>query len=460
MRPQCFPRRIKGSQASGIHRTDVLLILTLSVALFAVAFYARNKYSNSDPLGCLLTSQAIIEQGTIRLDAYEDTLVEHRNLYGGRIIRRHDHWYYYFPLGTCLYSTPFVWVANSAGMDMSHVVSNAPVDDFALQNVIAALSVAVCTALIYGVCRCFFAPAYSAGFSLAFSLGSPIMSTMGTALWSLNFEVLFLLLSTLLLVRDQQQKGNLNTYLLGFFMFSAYLCRPTSAIFITLVLLYVLSDKAFGEFVKLAATLLLLFAAFVTFSRLEYQQTLPPYYAPQRIAQSDHFVIALYGNLLSPARGLLVYCPYLLVTIVGIFLGYRSLTRSWLFWLASAWFVLHLIAISRFPHWWGGHSYGPRLLTDVMPAWILLTLLVWEHTGLTASITLRRATSAIFLGLSLISIAMHTYQGLYNPVTGLWNTSPNIDSYPEYLFDWKYPQFMATPERLQERLELHQERYE
>jgi len=345
-------------------------------------------------------------------------------------------------------------------MDMSHVVSNAPVDDFALQNVIAALSVAVCTALIYGVCRCFFAPAYSAGFSLAFSLGSPIMSTMGTALWSLNFEVLFLLLSTLLLVRDQQQKGNLNTYLLGFFMFSAYLCRPTSAIFITLVLLYVLSDKAFGEFVKLAATLLLLFAAFVTFSRLEYQQTLPPYYAPQRIAQSDHFVIALYGNLLSPARGLLVYCPYLLVTIVGIFLGYRSLTRSWLFWLASAWFVLHLIAISRFPHWWGGHSYGPRLLTDVMPAWILLTLLVWEHTGLTASITLRRATSAIFLGLSLISIAMHTYQGLYNPVTGLWNTSPNIDSYPEYLFDWKYPQFMATPERLQERLELHQERYE
>ena len=61
----------------------------------------------------------------------------------------------------------------------------------------------------------------------------------------------------------------------------------------------------------------------------------------------------------------------------------------------------------------------------------------------------------IFFCFSLISIFINTYQGLYNPATGKWNNSPNIDEYPDYLFDWKYPQFMATPKLLKERELYH-----
>jgi hypothetical protein len=33
-----------------------------------------------------------------------------------------------------------------------------------------------------------------------------------------------------------------------------------------------------------------------------------------------------------------------------------------------------------------------------------------------------------------------------------WNWEPNIDMYPEYIFDWSYPQFLHTKERHERRL--------
>ena len=46
-------------------------------------------------------------------------------------------------------------------------------------------------------------------------------------------------------------------------------------------------------------------------------------------------------------------------------------------------------------------------------------------------------------------------QGLYNRYTALWNNSPSVDEYPEYLFDWRYPQFFANKKGHEERLARH-----
>ena len=53
--------------------------------------------------------------------------------------------------------------------------------------------------------------------------------------------------------------------------------------------------------------------------------------------------------------------------------------------------------------------------------------------------------------LMAVAILFHTYQGLYNGSTVKWNESPNIDQRPEYLFDWRHPQFLASPDMLEAR---------
>lgn len=39
------------------------------------------------------------------------------------------------------------------------------------------------------------------------------------------------------------------------------------------------------------------------------------------------------------------------------------------------------------------------------------------------------------------------------------NKDPNIDRYPEYLFDWRYPQFLASEQSLQQRKIEHLEKW-
>ena len=51
------------------------------------------------------------------------------------------------------------------------------------------------------------------------------------------------------------------------------------------------------------------------------------------------------------------------------------------------------------------------------------------------------------------------YKGLYEKYTEIWNEQPNIDFYPLYLVDWRYPQFLATKERHQARMIEHDKRF-
>ena len=52
----------------------------------------------------------------------------------------------------------------------------------------------------------------------------------------------------------------------------------------------------------------------------------------------------------------------------------------------------------------------------------------------------------------LLATYINTYQGLLNPYGMYWNRNPNVDKHPEYLFDWRYPQFLHSQSRHAERL--------
>ncbi len=88
-------------------------------------------------------------------------------------------------------------------------------------------------------------------------------------------------------------------YFLGLFLFSAYLCRPTAAIFVMLVFAYLLQKKR-TLFWKVILTWLILFGGFILFSLREYRQLLPDYYLPGQLGSSQEFWTALYGNLFIP----------------------------------------------------------------------------------------------------------------------------------------------------------------
>lgn len=431
-------------------KSHQLALVALSLFAFFVAYFSPINYTGSDPYLTLLTSQAILEYSTIQLDRYVESGM---NIHGhdGHALKKHDHLYYYFPLGTSLYALPFVGFAKLCGLDMTR-----PQDDAFLQNLLSALLVTASFLLSYRLCCYFLNSYYSLLFSSVFVFGSSLMSTMGTALWNVNFTMIFILLTVLLIVGyDCGQRQSLNPYLLGFLLFSAYLCRPTAAIFIVAMFSYVL-HKDRKVFLKMALTSLGFLCLFVLFSWREYHQLLPDYYLPSRLSQTETFWIALYGNFFSPSRGVLIFSPYLLLTLLAGLFSLKRLTNHDLFWVALFWTLFHTIAISRFPIWWGGGSYGNRLFTDAFPALMLLTLLTWRIVLKTIARNLRCLVIGLLILLGGISIFINLYQGLYNHYTVQWSSYPIWGLETDYMLDWKYPQFLANPDLLAQRSREYQ----
>lgn len=448
-----------------ISRATLALFLPLGgiFFVFCLTYFSVNKFANSDPYLSLLVSQAILEDQTIQLDRYKDSAQPPLDQYGsgGMILRQNEHYYYYLPIGSSLVALPFVQVARLMGLDMQ-----LPKDVFAVHRVLAALLSALIFGIIYKIAESYLEPISAFVIASVSVLGTTLTSTVGTALWNMGFVVLFTSLALLLIVRFENGKSrDIHPYWLGFFLFAAYLCRPTSAIFIALLLVYLLL-KHRSAFLKTAASALFFLLLFVAHSWLEYGQWLPTYYGGVggRLAahgQRVPLLTALYGTTLSPSRGLFVFSPFfawVLVMAVGRFKGVAKVP---LVWLSLLWFALHLFVTTTTTRWWGGHSYGPRLLTDMLPALILITVLVWRDIRTSPWVGLRRGVVAGYLLLGLVGIFIHSVQGLYNNNTQMWNGglfAPNVDIYQEYLFDWQYPQFLASADALCNREQSFYER--
>ncbi|HET7129566.1 MAG TPA: hypothetical protein VFJ93_10885 [Gaiellaceae bacterium] len=76
----------------------------------------------------------------------------------------------------------------------------------------------------------------------------------------------------------------------------------------------------------------------------------------------------LAGLLIAPGRGLFVYSPVLLFAVVGAVRGRRvALYRA-----AAAAIVLYILVTANVQQWWGGESFGPRKLSDILPLFALL----------------------------------------------------------------------------------------
>ncbi|MBI1351701.1 MAG: hypothetical protein GC156_11350 [Actinomycetales bacterium] len=413
------------------------VLVTLVACLAALTVLASPvRYTEADTRGTLLVSEQLVRHGTVTLDAFgRDYLASRYNFY-----ERDGHYYDYFPIGTSLVAAPFVGLAIVAGVDVFDHRAQ-------LEIAIASLAAALTVLLLFAVARRFLPFATSLLLAAAAWWGTTLASTGGTALWSHDFAVVFALLALLTLVRMTQGEQWRLWPLLSAALFAAYLCRPTMALLAPFALGLVLVRRpAAGG--KAVARLAVLAGAFVLASNLLYGAWPPPYYQPQRLG-TDTFGEALLGHLVSPSRGLLVFTPVLvLLPLFAIRAPAQARRYGGLLVVALGWPLAHWIVVARHPQWYGGFSYGPRLMTDVLPGLFLAFVLVWPRSYRTWPARLLVGAAAV---LAAFGVWVHTVQGLYNVSTAAWNEVPRIEDDPAKAWDWRYPQWLQTPEREAER---------
>lgn len=415
-------------------KSTIATLVVMAIVSLIVTF-SHNRNTGSDPKGTLLVTESILTHQTVKLDHYGELRGYERHIHN-----KNGHFYYYFPLGTPIASLPFVALAKGFGFNMQQ-------SEPAIQMVIAAITSSLTLLFLIKLARIFIGTINSILAASIFWFGTSLASTSGTALWSQNFATLFALIGIYSAIKATKDNEFQIWPVISLLLFAAYLCRPTMALLSPFVLLYLFTYNRLVA-IKSAILLTVLLGAFVAFSMHEFGQALPDYYLPERLSEG-HFSKALYGNLLSPARGLLIYSPFILAAWFCFHASEKDwgIKKSWML-MGLAWPLLHLIFVSRFPQWWAGWSFGPRFMTDIIPGLFLLTLYTWPTT--TKGVTNKLSIGVLTLA-SVFAVYVNTYQGLFNGYTMAWNANPNIDKYPEYLFDWNYPQFMASKKGHEER---------
>ncbi len=146
------------------------------------------------------------------------------------------------------------------------------------------------------------------------------------------------------------------------------------------------------------------------------------------------FTEGLYGLLLSPGRGLLVFTPIVAITpIIVIFWRHANKDpniRMLLPWLLSGAVFFASYCFCTF--WWAGWSYGPRYLTELSPILILTAALVVDRVA-------RWPLTAVFVALGIVGV-LNQFAGAFGAnggPEGQQFDAFNFNEPPKIYFDWK-----------------------
>lgn len=134
---------------------------------------------------------------------------------------------------------------------------------------------------------------------------------------------------------------------------------------------------------------------------------------------------------MSPNRGLLVFCPWVAVTLGPLPLVWRRLLAAPLVPALIVGLVAHLLVFAAYSGWWGGWVFGPRYATEAVP--ILAILYAFTLDG---ARTHARWARVPLHAAGVFAVALEAIGAACYP--SAWNAVPApIGTHPMRVRDWR-----------------------
>jgi hypothetical protein len=313
----------------------------------------------------------------------------------------------------------------------------APQSDFLLEleKVSATLITAMSVVILFLALRRLTRENIAWVIAVVYAFGTSSFSTSSQALFQHGSGQLFLALTLYWLVRGLEEP-RWSAYA-GFALAVAIICRPVNGLIALPIGAYTLQkrrDQLMG-FLLASFPPLLLFMAYnihyfgSPFTTGFIARAVSPssFWKESSHLLSTPLLEGLIGVLASPGRGLLIYSPVFVFSFIGMAMVWRGSGQILFKYLSLAPF-LFIITTAKWVMWWGGHSFGPRLLADITPILCLYLYPPFEWSEGKAFL------KAALIGLGGLSVGLHAL-GAFGD--GSWNYTPiNVDSAPKRLWSW------------------------
>jgi hypothetical protein len=423
---------------SDVFRSHASLIVFSAIL---VVYLANGKTIGSgDTVPAKFLPLTILREGNFDLDEFPFLFDREKFPFPYFLRSIGGHYVSDYPVAPALLALP-VYLPSSLG----HVDAQSPLID-ELEKLSAAIIVALSAVVLHGTLRRLTSPAYAVFITAVYAFGTSSLSESCQALWQHGPSQLALAVTLYCLMRARERARW--AALAGFPLAFAIISRPTDVLLAVPLGLYVLvyHRRQLAGFL-LAGLPPALFqlgynaAYFGDPLRIQFFSTLSAALGglPRGAASaswSTPLGVGLAGILISPARGLLVYSPMFLLSAVGAVLAWKK-GGDRLIGYASTGIVPALLLYSKWDSWWGGTSYGPRLLADLSP---ILALCLIPLGPLIPRMRALRVAVAVLAGWS---VGAHAIGAFVDDRT--WNADVNVDSFPERLWSWTDNQLVNPP---------------
>ena len=411
-------------------------VVALHVAVIAGVYFLCPVATSGDSRWTVPTALSIIHRGSSAIDAAPGE--------SGVEIAPNGSTYARYPVWVAVIAVPIVAAIEGSAWVLGHLFHPHPSSPtlqkffagdmagaYTLVEVLAASSLMAAAAGIQLLTALeFVALPLASALTFLFAFATPVWSTASRAMWNHTPALLMLSVAIYLLIlaRRREECAGYASIPLSI----AFMMRPTMAIAAVSFAGYVAVYYR-PQLVRFAVFATGLAAIFFSYNLRARGQLFQPYFVDPG-AWPEATVASRFGlQLVSPSRGLFIFCPLALFSCLGMWLAWR---RRWLFplapWLIFV-FAAQVFLVARY--FWPGVCYGPRYFTEMIP---ILTLFLIPVLQTPAS----RAWRGAFVLAAAWGIFVQA-RGATDFAVHRWNGEPtHIDQDRARAWDWRDPQFL------------------
>lgn len=422
---------------SGIKRGFILFLL-----VYIIYNLNMRTINSGDTWPASMLPFAILSQRTLYLDMYSN-FFQSLDFTPHMVVLSEGHYLSLYPivipvLLTPLYVIPYL-LLNQLHFPLDMLNTSFYLLVFIIEKLFASLIAA--TSVVF----CFLAWKELIRREIAFlcagiyAFATNTWATSSQALWQHGMVELILSILIFLIIINEKKRSDRKIILMGllsgFFIFN----RPSDSLLMLPVLVYAFRLGKRQSLYYMACGALSGFP-FLSYNLIFFHNAFGGYAGHlSEFTLGSSFLVNISGLLFSPGRGLLIYSPILLLSLIG-FMRIKDIdTRNLrlFFYAAGISILLELIVYGSFRVWWAGNCYGPRFLVCLMPylvTYIGLYLNRWLHLG---RIHRKDILSLCLIAAILIWSVFAQMVGVFFYPNGNWDGTPQpVDLSPNRLWDW------------------------
>lgn len=416
-------------------RADLAIGAVLGLCFFVCYNANGREIASADSQAAKFSSVMLARRHALSLDG----IVGRQPLYGERqafVRDRQGHWRNTYPL------PPVIEGAGVAALlrGVRLLSLDAPLAPAIVSKVTASLLTALAGVFAFVTARRFCGTGRAALVATGFSLGTGLWPMAAQTLWQ-HASFTWSLMAAITIWTADARPTPLRWAVLGVLLGWSLSARPQSLPMIGILAAGMLWHAPTGSRAALAAGILLPVGIFATLNMIWFGHpagALPQF---ERLNLAVHKARSTWqaplqgiaGLLVSPSRGLLIFSPIVAVALFPRASPGRTPFLRWMLAAAAA----QLLLYSSYSVWWGGYTYGPRYLLDLLPPLVPAASLAMSRIA-TGHYAVRTAAAAA-LAWSIVTSATGAFCYPHDE----WNNDPvNLDQAHERLWDVRDSQIL------------------